>query len=100
MKIIYLGIGYPIKGEQNIYTDLVKTFVEHGHKVTVVCSDTTIGKQRFVREKEGGADVLRIQTGDVVGNVSVIKKGFITLMIDQIFLRIIKSFSVCFSILF
>ena len=90
MKIIYLGIGYPVKGDQNIYTDLMKCFVRNGHYVTVVCSDETIS-EKYNISVEDSIEVVRVQTGNVVGNVSIIKKGMSTLMVDYNFLGVIKK---------
>lgn len=94
MKIIYLGIGYPVKGDQNIYTDLMKFFVKNGHCVTVVCSDETISEKYSV-SFEDNIEVVRVRTGNVVGNVSLIKKGISTLMVDNNFLSVIKKTLSC-----
>ena len=94
MKIIYLGIGYPVKGDQNIYTDLMKYFVRNGHNVTVVCSDETIS-EKYSISVEDSIEVVRVQTGNVVGNVSIIKKGMSTLMVDYNFWGVIKKALSC-----
>ena len=94
MKLIYLGIGYPVKGDQNIYTDLMKCFVRHGHTVTVVCSDENgdnLNRMAFSREIENGIDVIRVKTPSNVGNVSMIKKGIATLFEDAFFLSAVKK---------
>lgn len=90
MRIVYLGIGYPVKDDQNIYTDLMKSFVMHGHTVTVVCSDVTIPDRKYRVSDENGIEVIRIQTGSVIGNVSIIRKGLSTLLMDGTFLSVVK----------
>ena len=93
MNIVYLGIGYPIKGDQNIYTDLMKTFIRYGHSVTVVCSDETgiVSKENYTRDTENGINVIRVKTPGNVGNVSLIKKGISTIFEDYFFIRAVKK---------
>ncbi len=89
MNIIYLGVGYPAKGDRNIYTDLMEIFMANGHTVTVVCSSD--GVQGTMRERENNKDVLRVATGAVTGNISIIKKGLSTLLVDYYFKKAIKQ---------
>lgn len=91
MRIVYLGIGYPVKNDQNIYTDLMKSFLSHGHTVTVVCSNETNQGPGYTREEEHGIDVIRVKTNSVVGNTSLIAKGLATLSIDWRYLKTVKK---------
>lgn len=91
MKIVYLGIGYPRKGDQNIYTDLMAEFLKNGHKVTVLCSGEDDNVALASREDENGIDVIRVKTGSIVGNVSVIKKGIATFLVDYHFKKAAKK---------
>lgn len=91
MKIVYLGIGYPRKGDQNIYTDLMAEFLENGHQVTVICSNEGENPEPVTRENENGIDVIRVKTGSIVGNVSIIKKGLATFLVDYHFKQAAKK---------
>lgn len=91
MKIVYLGIGYPKKGDQNIYTDLMTEFLKNGHQVTVLCSSETNSPAPASREDENGIDVIRVKTGSIIGNVSVIRKGIATFLVDYHFKKVAKQ---------
>lgn len=92
MKIIYLGIGYPTKGDQNIYTDLMQEFLKNDHSVTVLCCDEAVEEIGASRGEEDGIDVIRVRTGNVYGKVSLIRKGISTLTVDRHFLKAARKY--------
>lgn len=77
--------------EHNIYADLLKEFVIHGHKPYIVspCEKKT-GMPTELIEKDDYA-VLRVQVGNT-SDVSFIKKGIAIVMLEQQYIRAIKKY--------
>lgn len=81
MKLLYIATSFPEphKGA-TIYTDLAEALYEAGHEITVAVSEQPRNLKQTTMKKERGFDVLRVVTGNYY-DVSLIEKGFTTLMI-------------------
>lgn len=62
MKILFISIAWPQKGERNLYKDLMDEFVEHGHQIFVVCSDHHATNLAGMGSLEDGIHVVRVRT--------------------------------------
>lgn len=90
MNILFLTIAWPRFGENNLYTDLMDEFVEHQHKVTVVCSiEKRVGRSTYL-EKINGIKVLRVKTGNLT-KTPFIEKGISNLFIGRQFMKAINA---------
>lgn len=92
MNILFLSISYSEKNHISFYEDLLQEFIKKGHKVYVTCACER--KKEMVTEisNERNISVLRIKTGNITGNISLIEKGISTLLIDNLFKKAIKAF--------
>jgi len=92
MNMLFMTVAYPKVGERNIYTDLMQEFVRNGHQVYIACSNERCNGQQIVVNKEDGKKVLRIKTGNLVGNVNLIEKGITMLSLESAFIKAIKGY--------
>jgi len=72
MKILFVTIAWPEKGDSNLYTDLMDEFILNGHDVFVVCADEKTSKSH--QSTENNINVLRVGTSRV-RKVNKIKKA-------------------------
>ena len=92
MKVLFLTlIKINSIQERGIYTDLLRTFYDHGHKVFAVCPAERRDKKKthLIEEKEGTR--LNVQTLNLQ-KTNVIEKGLGTLAIEYQYLRAIKKY--------
>lgn len=92
MNVIFVTIAYPrSSSESNLYTDLMGEFVEHGHKVYVVCSiEKRYGLVTNLTETNG-IKVLRVRTGNITSNPNYIAKGLALLQLQSLFIHAINQ---------
>lgn len=93
MNILFLTIGrFESIEAHSIYADLLRCFRNHGHRVYVItpCEKRTGKKTELVQEN--GAQILRIETGDVTGSANLIQKGLAQISVEPIFIRGIKNY--------
>ncbi len=92
MNVLFLTlVDFNSLEEHNIYTDLLREFVKHGHKVCVI---SPVEKHKGVKThivKERNARILKLQIGNTQ-KTNIIEKGISTVMIEPAFQRAIKKY--------
>lgn len=94
MKIIFLSISYSENNHISFYEELLQEFVANGHEVFVACASEKRKQRKTGITNERGIKVLRINTGNITGNVNLIEKGISTVMIDIQFQKAISRYFV------
>ena len=92
MNILSLSLGkyWTIK-ESDGYTDLLREFIKHGHKVFVLSPIERREKKKAQLIREENSQILKIKTGNIV-KINFIEKGISTLLIEYQFLNAIKKY--------
>lgn len=91
MNILFLSIGkLDDINERGIYTDLLRQFRDNGHNVYVVTPREKRLNLPTEYTLEDGVRFLRVKTGNIT-KTNVLEKGISTIMIETIFLRLIKK---------
>lgn len=91
MNILFLSLSFSQKGHTSFYEDLLREFRKHGHHVYVACANEKRSQEKDGLEMLNGLPVLRIRTGNVTGDISIIEKGISTLTIDSLFLKAVMK---------
>ena len=92
MNILFLSLtSYDSINESNIYTDLLRKFIENGHKVYGVCPVQRRQNIPTTLITEENAKILKVKTGNIT-RVNVIEKGISTLLIGRQFIGAIKKY--------
>lgn len=92
MNIVFISIGATSGSEGNsIYTDLLKCFYDHGHRVTAICQRERRYHLPTLVEEEDGIKVLRVKTGNIT-KTNLIEKGISTLLISNQYNRAIRKY--------
>lgn len=77
--------------EQNIYTDLLRTFVKKGHNITVISPvERKKNKQTHLMDKNGYR-LLKLKIGNIQ-KTNIIEKGLSTILIENQFKSAIKKY--------
>ncbi len=91
MNVLFLSLGkYWSIYERNIYTDLLRCFVNDGHKVYAL---SPIEHCEFKEEqiiRESGSTIIKVKTGNIQ-KTNIIEKGISTLLIESQFLAAVKK---------
>lgn len=90
MNLLFLTLlDFDSINEHNIYTDLLREFCNHGHKVYVISPiERRSGKQpRIIYEKN--TTILKLTIGNTQ-KTNIIEKGISTVTLESIFIRGIK----------
>lgn len=92
MNVLFLSlIGYHTIKQSDIYTDLLREFINHGHKVYVVSpAERRLGIDTGLIEEENST-ILRVKTGNIQ-KTSLIEKGVSTVMLEPQFVAAIKKY--------
>lgn len=91
MNIIFLSIGKLNNIEdKGIYTDLLREFRDHGHKVYVVSPREKRLNLPTEYVYENGVHFLRVRIGNIT-KTNLIEKGLSTIRIQSLFLKEIKK---------
>lgn len=92
MKVLFLTIG-SFSGIRNheMYPDLMREFLRHGHIVYVVCA-----RERRVGEptayiKDNGAYILKVKIGNIT-KTNIVEKGISTVLIERLYLSAVKKY--------
>lgn len=93
MNVLFLTITHH-SGHRTIYADLMREIQANGHQVYIVCPSIEKMNERSLLRVEEGFNVLRVKTGNVLGNISVIEKGIKTILLESLYINAIKR---CFS---
>lgn len=89
MNIVFLTLGYPSNiNEKNLYTDLMTSFVELGHNVSVFMQDETGEKK--IQKSETGVSVIPVFTGKIK-QTGLIKKGINLLLLGKRYYKSLKK---------
>ena len=91
MNILFLSLSFSTAGHTSFYEDLLREFRKHGHHVYVACANEKRSTEKDGLEMLNGLPVLRIRTGNITGNISLIEKGLSTFAIDSLFLKAVKK---------
>lgn len=92
MNILFLSLGkYYSINEHEIYADLLREFVKHGHRVYIVSPcERREGKPRQKLIREHSSEILKVRTGNIQ-KTNIIEKGISTLLIEPQFLHAVKK---------
>ena len=93
MNILFLSLGkYYSINEHEIYTDLLREFVRHGHKVYIISPcERREGRPKKKLIKEQSSEILKVRTGNIQ-KTNIIEKGISTLLIESQFLYAVKKY--------
>ena len=92
MNILFITLPFSTAKTPVFYDDLLECFVKNGDKIYVACANEEgSGEETGISEYKG-MTVLRINTGQITGEVPLIKKGIATLLIDYKFKKAIKKY--------
>lgn len=92
MNLLFLTLlDFDSINEHNIYTDLLREFCNHGHKVYVISPiERRSGKQpRIIHGKN--STILKLRIGNTQ-KTNIIEKGISTVALESIFIRGIKRY--------
>lgn len=92
MNVLFLSLmGYSSIKNRDIYTDLLREFINQGHKVYIVSpAERRQGIETGLIEEENST-ILRVKTGNIQ-KTNLIEKGISTVMLEPQFVAAIKSF--------
>ncbi|MDT2747777.1 glycosyltransferase family 4 protein [Vagococcus fluvialis] len=90
MKILFLTLlDINDFNEKNIYTDVLREFIDRNHNVTIVSpTERRNWKKRKTNNVNG--DIIKVKIGNIT-KTNIVEKGITTLMIDKLYLRAIKK---------
>lgn len=92
MKLLFLTLlSFNSLRERNIYTDLLRVFVDNGHEVYVISPIEKRYNQKTHLLREEGACILRLQIGNTQ-KTNLVEKGISTLMIEPTFKKTISKY--------
>ena len=74
MNILLLSLTFSDSCHASMYEDLLDVFVRNGHNVYVACSNDSRSSEPCGIQQWNNKTVLRVKTGDITGNVNIIKK--------------------------
>lgn len=77
--------------ERNIYTDLLREFLKHGHHVYAVSPVERRRRRKTHLAIEGNNVILRLRTGNMQ-KTSIIEKGISTVLIEPLYISAIKRY--------
>ena len=92
MNILFLTLSYSATNKKSFYEDLLREFQRNGHAVYVACAKEKRNSERTGIEDSDGIQILRVGTGNVTGDISIIEKGLSTVAIDLLFQRGIQKY--------
>ncbi|MBP3360688.1 MAG: glycosyltransferase family 4 protein [Clostridia bacterium] len=92
MNMLFLTLlDFDTLDEQNIYTDLLRTFVKKGHNITVISPvERKKNKQTHLMDKNGYR-LLKLKIGNIQ-KTNIIEKGLSTILIENQFKSAIKKY--------
>lgn len=93
INILFLTIGrFESIEAHSIYADLLRCFRNHGHTIYVISPNErrTGKKTELIHEK--GARILHVETDNVTGASSLIRKGIAQISIESIYINAIERY--------
>lgn len=94
MNILFLTlVEFDRLSEQNLYTDLLREFVNHGHFVYAISPiERREGKRTYLSQNDRNAKVLRLRIGNTQ-KTNMVEKGISTVTLEQLFIHAIKKYT-------
>lgn len=92
MNILFLALSFSTKEHKSFYEDLLREFQRNGHKIYVACANEKRSNEIDGIQESDGIHILRVRTGNITGNLSIIEKGLSTVSIDFLFQRAIRKY--------
>ncbi|MCI8416501.1 MAG: glycosyltransferase family 4 protein [Lachnospiraceae bacterium] len=90
MNVLFLTLlDFSTITEHNIYTDLLREFVNHGHRIYTISPVEKRMKQGTHIVKEKDSTILKLKIGNIQ-KTNVIEKGISTITIESTYIRAIK----------
>ena len=92
MNLLFLSLGrYETLKVSDIYVDLLREFIKHGHKVYILSPvDKHSDGKKMVIEEEG-CTIIRVYTGKIQ-KTNIIEKGINTILIEYRFLKAAEKY--------
>lgn len=92
MNILFLSlIDIQSINDSNIYTDLLKEFINNGDNVYIVSPAERRNKRKTHLIKDKKCEILKVKIGNIT-KVNIIEKGISTLLIETTFKKQIKKY--------
>ena len=92
MNVLFLTLlEFNSINERNIYTDLLREFVKHGHSVYAISPVERRKNEATHIVQEDGSLILRLKIGNTQ-KTNIIEKGISTVMIEPTFKKAIKEY--------
>lgn len=92
MNILFLSlIDIQSINDSNIYTDLLKEFINNGDNVYIVSPTERRNKRKTHLIKDKKCEILKVKIGNIT-KVNIIEKGISTLLIETTFKKQIKKY--------
>lgn len=92
MNVLFLSLmGYSSIKNRDIYTDLLREFINQGHKVYIVSPAERRQGIRTGLIKEESSTILRVKTGNIQ-KTNLIEKGISTILLEPQFVAAIKKY--------
>lgn len=92
MNVLFLTLlEFENLQERNLYTDLLREFEKHGHKLYVISPIERKHKQKTHIVTDGNATILRLRIGNIQ-KTNLIEKGITTLTIESAYVAGIKKY--------
>lgn len=85
MNILFLALSFSTREHKSFYEDLLREFQHHGDQIYVGCANEKRSSEKDGIEISDGIKILRIRTGNITGNISIIEKGLSTVSVDVLF---------------
>lgn len=92
MKVLFLTLAdFNSISNRNIYTDLLREFVRHGHQVRIISpAEKRSGRNtHIIREKN--SIILKLKTGNTQ-KTGIIEKGISTVMLEPLYVHAIRKY--------
>ena len=92
MNILFLTLlDFSSLNEHNIYTDLLREFAKHNHKVYIISPIERRKKQESQLIETDEVVILKLKIGNIQ-KTNILEKGFSTLSIEPLFIAGIKKY--------
>lgn len=92
MNILFLTL-YQFNSiyEHNIYPDLLREFIKHGHKMYTISPIERRSRRQTYVVRQKNSTILRLKIGNIQ-KTNVIEKGFSTILVESTYIRGIKKY--------
>jgi glycosyltransferase involved in cell wall biosynthesis len=92
MNILFLTLlDFNTIDERGIYTDLIREFVKHNHKVYIISPVEKRKKQSTILIDKGNYKILKLEIGNTQ-KTNIVEKGISTLTLESKFLKAVKYY--------